>query len=621
MQPDTAIRRLEMLPVLARNGKPVNGLFRLLTHRPLWTTGLARIKRNKGAGTPGIDNTKVTDLGEAEIETLIQQLMEHAYKPVPVRRVHIPKSNGKMRPLGIPTAKDRLVQEVVRSLLDPIFETTFSNASHGFRKGRSCHTALEEIKKVWTGTKWIVEVDIKGYFDNIDHSILLKLLRRRIEDEHFVRLIESMLKAGFLEDWKYHDTHSGTPQGGIISPLLANIYLHELDVEMSGLIASFDKGTRRKQNRTWLSLQSKVKHARQRVEHFRSLGKDIEANQWLEKHGNLRKEMLASPPSDQMDPDYRRLRYIRYADDFLIGVIGSRCDAFDIMQHVRGFLACELNLCVSEEKSGVRKATDGVEFLGYGVKVFSRPSLLKVVKHSDGRRLARRSMTDRIQLHVPYEKIGQFASRHSYGNTETFKAYHRANLLHCDDLEIVDIYNSEIRGYANYYVLARDMKQRFARLELIWQSSLLKTLAAKHGITMMRAVRRYRVGPSRFVVKRSTERKTVMREFWRLADVVRASFYEVDKVHNTEWIRAITTNMTDRELASQCHFCGTDDGPFEIHHVNPMRNLKTATPLRRMKASRKRKTVVACLNCHKQLHHGVLPDSRNRHRGVESRVQ
>jgi RNA-directed DNA polymerase len=207
----------------------VNGLHRLLTHRPLWTEGLDRIKRNKGAGTPGTDKITVKNLGETDIETLIAQLMEGTYRPRPVRRVYIPKANGTLRPLGIPTAKDRLVQEVVRSILNRIYEPIFSDHSHGFRERRSCHTALTHIQKAWTGVKWLVEVDTKGCFDNIDHSVLMKLLERRIDDRKFLSLIRDMLKAGYLEQWTFNETHSGTPQGGIISPLLANIYLHELD--------------------------------------------------------------------------------------------------------------------------------------------------------------------------------------------------------------------------------------------------------------------------------------------------------------------------------------------------------------------------------------------------------
>lgn len=623
MQPDTAIKRLEALPALARAGKPVNGLFRLLTHRPLWTEGLKRIKRNKGAGTPGVDGTKVTDLGDAEIEILIQKLMDGTYRPTPVRRVYIPKANGKQRPLGIPTAKDRMVQEVVRSILDLVYEPIFSENSHGFRKGRSCHTALEQISKIWTGVKWIVEVDIKGYFDNIDHSVLLKVMSTRIDDRDFLALISSMLKAGFLEDWKFYNTHSGTPQGGIVSPLLANIYLHELDLKLDELIRNFDLGAHRAKNLGWVRLSYEVHKVRERIKKLDAQGHDEDKAKALKQHDELRLLLLGMPASDPMDPNYRRLRYVRYADDFLIGVIGSREDAKRLMTEVSVFLTNALGLEVSSEKSGIRKSTEGVEFLGYEVAVYSRPQKLKVVKHRDGTRLTRRSMVNRIQLSVPLDKARRFAIKHEYGHYDRFSASHRTNLLHCDDVEIVDVYNSEFRGFANYYALARDVKQKLRKLEFLWQTSLLKTLAAKHSTSVMTIVRRYKVGPSRFTVRAHVNGKNSERNVWRLSDVNLKSIKDnaVDNINGTEWIRNPRTNMAERAAIISCHFCGTNDGPFELHHVNPLRDVKNAKPLKRIQAGRNRKVVAACKSCHNLLHQGKLPDYRDKQRGVESRVQ
>lgn len=169
----------------------------------LWDEALKRVARNKGAGTPGVDGLTFKDLGPEKLSCLKAQVFSKSYRPHPVRRVRIPKSNGKTRPLGIPTVGDRLVQEVVRSILERIYEPVFSQHSHGFRPGRSCHTALDHVWHVWSGTKWFVDVDIVGFFDNIDHDILLDLLRRRIDDDKFIDLIRRMLKAGFVEDWKH----------------------------------------------------------------------------------------------------------------------------------------------------------------------------------------------------------------------------------------------------------------------------------------------------------------------------------------------------------------------------------------------------------------------------------
>lgn len=157
---------------------------------------------------------------------MILSLKNFSYQPNPARRTYIAKAGNpkKKRPLGVPSFNDKLLQEVIRMILESIYEDTFSIHSHGFRPKRSCHTALTEVQKRFKGVKWFVEGDIKGCFDNIDHHVLVDILRRRIKDEHFLGLIWKFLKAGYVEDWKYHNTYSGTPQGSIISPILANVY-------------------------------------------------------------------------------------------------------------------------------------------------------------------------------------------------------------------------------------------------------------------------------------------------------------------------------------------------------------------------------------------------------------
>lgn len=245
MLPETVEKAIGSLPTVVRSGRRANGLFRLMKSPSLWDQAYLKVAANKGAMTPGIDRKTFDGYSPEKVRSIITRLSEGSYKPAAVRRVLIPKSDGRMRPLGIPTTEDKLVQEVVRILLSQIYEPIFHDASHGFREGRSCHTVLKTIGAVWTGVKWLVDVDVVSFFDNIDHAILLRLLEKRIEDRRFIALIRGMLKAGYMEDWRFHRTLSGTPQGGVVSPLLANIYLHELDEWMRGKIAAFDKGKKR----------------------------------------------------------------------------------------------------------------------------------------------------------------------------------------------------------------------------------------------------------------------------------------------------------------------------------------------------------------------------------------
>ena len=230
MLPDTVRKRLETLGEVSRQGKRVNGLFRLMESQDMYLKAYANLYANKGATTKGIDGATMDGFSEDRVINLIELLRERRYAPKPVRRVYIPKKNGKLRPLGVPSGEDKLVQEVARMLLERIYEPTFSHDSHGFRTGRSCHTALEHIRHNWNGVKWLIDVDIKGFYDNINHTKLIALLEKKIDDKRFIGLIKAMLKAGYMEDWTFHKTHSGAPQGGIVSPILANAYLHELDI-------------------------------------------------------------------------------------------------------------------------------------------------------------------------------------------------------------------------------------------------------------------------------------------------------------------------------------------------------------------------------------------------------
>ncbi|MGX5576571.1 reverse transcriptase domain-containing protein, partial [Bacillus toyonensis] len=200
-------------------------LYRNLYNKEFFLLAYARLASKEGNMTKGIDDSTIDGMSMKKIEKLIELLKSEKYQPKPVRRVYIPKANGKMRPLGIPSFEDKLIQEIVRMILEAIYEGIFSNLSHGFRPKRSCHTALQQIKSTFGGTRWFIEGDICSFFDNIHHHTLVTLLRKRIQDEKFIRLIWKFLRAGYMEEWQFYKTYSGTPQGGIISPILSNIYL------------------------------------------------------------------------------------------------------------------------------------------------------------------------------------------------------------------------------------------------------------------------------------------------------------------------------------------------------------------------------------------------------------
>jgi len=293
-----------ILNIIRDRGKrrlPLENLYRLLYNPDLYLRAYSRIHNNSGAMTKGKTEETVDAMSLAKIDAIIESLRQERYQFKPVRRTHIPKKNGNMRPLGIPTWSDKLLQEVIRSILEAYYEPQFSDHSHGFRPRRGCHTALTEIKRIWDGTRWFIEGDIKGCFDNINHEILLSILRESIHDNRFLRLVNNLLKAGYLQYWKHNTTLSGTPQGGVISPILSNIYLDRFDkyVEET-LLPKYTQGIRRKKHPEYKSIELKIYRRRKagRLDEVRQLAK-------------LQSQL---PSHDPSDPDYRRLRYVRYVE-------------------------------------------------------------------------------------------------------------------------------------------------------------------------------------------------------------------------------------------------------------------------------------------------------------------
>lgn len=325
------------------NGLPLDDVYRQLFNPSLYLLAYSRIYNNDGALTTGTTEETVDGMSRKKIEAIITDLRYERYRWTPVRRVHIPKKNGKTRPLGLPSWSDKLLQEVLRLILEAYYEPRFSESSHGFRPNRGCHTALRAIQDEWTATTWFIEGDIRGCFDNIDHDYLMAILQEHITDNRFLRLLANLFKAGYLEDWKYNATLSGVPQGGIVSPILTNIYLDRLDkfVEQA-LIPEFTRGKKRAKSMAYMKRCL-------RAWYLRRAGRFDEARA-------LEKEYQAMPSMDANDPNYRRLRYVRYADDFILGFIGSMAEARDIKAKLEVFLRETLKLELSGEKTLITHA-------------------------------------------------------------------------------------------------------------------------------------------------------------------------------------------------------------------------------------------------------------------------
>lgn len=602
MLPATIEKAIGSLPAAVRSGRRVNGLFRLMKAPLLWERAYQKIAPNKGAMTPGVDGRTFDGFSPGKVRSIIDRLAAGTYRTQPVRRVYIPKAKGKTRPLGVPTTEDRLVQEVVRSLLEQIYEPLFSQRSHGFRPGRSCHTALDQIRATWTGVKWLVDVDVVGFFDNIDHDVLLGLLEKRIADRRFLALIRGMLKAGYMENWVFHKTYSGTPQGGVVSPMLANIYLHELDEFMAAKAASFDKGAKRGPTADGRRIMNRLTRLRRQVDELRAARgeDDPRITSMLDEIGRLKAERMTVPATDAFDPNFRRLRYCRYADDFLVGITGSKEDARQLMAEVRTFLAERLKLQVSDEKSGVHKASDGARFLGYEVCTSTNRNPHRAIFH--GRPTLRRGLADRIKLRVPRNRVVEFVNSRGWGDYEAFRPRRRPALTFASEVEIVLAYNAEWRGFANYYALADDVKRKLNKAGYFALMSCLKTIAAKHKSSVRTVAARMRQGTGFHVrFKVGDEPRAI--QLWQLKHLRREprTWGNIDVPPAPRFVFS-RTELVERLNARQCERCGRSDRPCEVHHVRRIAEMEYAGLPRYMRAARQRKRVVLCKPCHNAVH-------------------
>ena len=577
-------------------------LYRILFNEELFYVAYQKIASNGGSTTKGSDGRSIDEMSLARIETLIASLKDESYQPHPSRRVHIPKKNGKTRPLGIPAFEDKLVQEVVRMILEAIYEGHFETTSHGFRPKRSCHTALLHIQKTFSGAKWFIEGDIKGFFDNIDHDVLVGILRERISDDRFIRLIRKFLKAGYVEDWTFHNTYSGTPQGGIVSPILANIYLDKLDKYVKEYIRHFDMGTKRRPGKESNDLANERKRT---VRKLKKVKDGTEKAALVARLKAIEQERAAFPSGDEMDGSYRRLKYIRYADDFILGVIGSKEDALRIKEDIKSFLSESLALELSEEKTLITHTGKSAKFLGYEITVTRNNHQRRDVQ---GR--LRRTYGKRVRLNVSMatlrDKLLEYGAMEIKlrNGKEIWKPKCRSGLIFNDDLEILDRYNRETVGFCNYYLIANNCVV-LHNFRYIMEYSMYKTFAGKYRSTVRKINKKYRRNKL-FTVKYEQKGVIKSRTFYKTSFKRRTTAFNGScDIEPYSIADASRTNLTDRLKAEKCELCGAT-GKLIMHHVRNLKDLKGKESWKRLMSARKRKTIALCPSCHRLRHLGKV---------------
>ncbi|WP_368028536.1 reverse transcriptase domain-containing protein [Alistipes onderdonkii] len=577
-------------------------LYRILFNEELFYVAYQKIASNGGSTTKGSDGRSIDEMSLARIETLIASLKDESYQPHPSRRVHIPKKNGKTRPLGIPAFEDKLVQEVVRMILEAIYEGHFETTSHGFRPKRSCHTALLHIQKTFSGAKWFIEGDIKGFFDNIDHDVLVGILRERISDDRFIRLIRKFLKAGYVEDWTFHNTYSGMPQGGIVSPILANIYLDKLDKYVKEYIRHFDMGTKRRPGKESNDLANERKRT---VRKLKKVKDGTEKAALVARLKAIEQERAAFPSGDEMDGSYRRLKYIRYADDFILGVNGSKEDALRIKEDIKSFLSESLALELSEEKTLITHTGKSAKFLGYEITVTRNNHQRRDVQ---GR--LRRTYGKRVRLNVSMatlrDKLLEYGAMEIKlrNGKEIWKPKCRSGLIFNDDLEILDRYNRETVGFCNYYLIANNCVV-LHNFRYIMEYSMYKTFAGKYRSTVRKINKKYRLNKL-FTVKYEQQGVIKSRTFYKTSFKRRTTAFNGSCDIEPYSIADVSrTNLTDRLKAEKCELCGAT-GKLIMHHVRNLKDLKGKESWKRLMSARKRKTIALCPSCHRLRHLGKV---------------
>ena len=576
-------------------------IYRNLYNQELFLQAYQNIYASQGNMTAGTDGQTIDAMSLERINRLIETLKDESYQPKPSRRTYIPKKNGKTRPLGIPSIDDKLVQEVIRMMLESMYENSFEDNSHGFRPNKSCHTALRMIQNRFVRCKWFVEGDIKGFFDNIDHNVMINILRKRIRDERFLRLIRKFLNAGYMEDNQLHQSYSGTPQGGIISPILANIYLDQFDKYMAELKKRFDRGEKRAVNKEYRKLSDKRVRLRRKLENTQS---EEERQTLLKSIWELDKIHKSIPCKNPMDADFRRLQYVRYADDFIIGIIGTKEDARTIKQEISAYIASQLKLELSDEKTLVTKATDRAKFLGFEIRVTPQSNLTKKTKSGT----KARNFSGHVMLEVPtsviQKKLLELGTMkiEVHNRTESWTPIHRGNLVRRTDLSILDQYNGEVRGFCNYYSIANN-RSKLHKFRYIMEYSFYKTLACKYRTSKRKIIAKYRIGKDIGVKYQDNQGKEKVRLFWRgtLARNPYPMGSETDVIHKPKGILK-KPSLGMRLKANRCEWCGEETSALVVHQVKTLKELDENKPWAVFMKKINRKTMVVCESCHLMIH-------------------
>jgi len=563
----------------------------------LYIVAYERIKSAPGNLTPGSDRQTIDGFSLEMIHQIIQEMRSEQFQFKPARTVYIPKANGKKRKLGIPSIRDKIVQEVIRMILECIYDSPhgpyFREESHGFRPTRSCHTALREIRGKWPATNWFLEGDIQACFDAIDHGVLVRLLRKKIQDERFLNLIWKLLRAGYLDlQEARQESLAGTPQGGLASPILANIYLHELDEKVEEVRLRLERGKKKRPNPLWRKLSEQKKR----------LAKKGEAK--TKAFRELVRQIRSIPSVEVNDPHFIRIKYARYADDWLVGICGPRTLAEQIKEELKTFLKESLKLTLSEEKTHITHARkEQAQFLGTQIGI-GREGVQKiaVIHKGTGKPQKRRSTGSETVMFAPMDKLIRKLHTKSFCTTKGTPTT-KAGWIYLDAEQIISLYSGINRGIQNYYRFADNFSE-VAKIQYILKSSLSRTLAAKYHCSVRQVFKKFGKIPQTIIKAHDGKRDRQVAFYYNTDWTKQRNGFQIGNstIDLLEWSHKMRTRS---KLGKPCCICNSLTH-IEMHHVRHIRKTGGKKPVgfNTILQALNRKQIPVCRECHLKIHQG-----------------
>ena len=555
-----------------------------------------KIRSKPGSMTPGITPATLDGISMDEINKIIDSLKSEKFKFTPGRRIYIPKKSGKLRPLTIGNPRDKLVQEVIRMVLEAIYDPLFLATSHGFRKGYSCHTALRSIFTGFVGCTWWIEGDFESCFDSIDHNKLMTLISLKIKDQRFLQIIWKALNAGYF-DFNVRKTDIvGVPQGNIISPILANIYLHELDKYIQELKNEFDsKEPKTGRSTEYYQAQYQLRKAK------RALVDDKieESKKPTPKLIKSLVKKLQKTQSKRLDEKTHRMMYVRYADDWIVAINGSHKKTKIILEKIKNFCT-SIGLTLSKSKTKITNSyKDYINFLGVKIK---HSGVVTWSKHKKGHKQRNRKP---LLLSAPLQKIKNKLK--DTGFVKNNRGVSRTSWTPLTLRQIIHNYNSILRGYDNYYSFIHNRGNTFSWLFYVLRDSAARTIA--HKLSLKRRAKVYKKYGMLLKItdyeKRNKDKSpknitelhkpTLIMNCWDFK--VNKNNYDIAQFYYQTVSLASLDNL-------KCSACASDFR-VEMHHIRAMKDLSPKTKsLDRLMAKANRKQIPLCRSCHMKHHRG-----------------